>query len=67
MKANENELIGKKIRILFEDLENKSNSKIGICISENDRFIQIKKINNFIEFIPISKVIRIEVLSENAV
>lgn len=52
------ELIGKKVRILFEDLGT-SRSKVGEIISQNTSFIEIKT-DNRTEFIPIVKIIRIE-------
>ena len=58
-----NELIGKKVRILFEDL-GRSSSKVGVVVSQDNSFVQIKT-NMRIEFIPVSKIIRIEELNED--
>jgi len=53
----------KKVRVIFEDLNaiNKSRSKVGYILSKDNEFIEIKT-DNRTEFIPICKIIRIEVL-----
>jgi hypothetical protein len=50
----------KKVRVIFEDLNN-SRSKVGVIISRDSEFIEIET-DNRREFIPICKIIRIEVL-----
>jgi len=55
------DMIGKRVRLLFEDL-GEGRSKIGEVVSESNSFIEIKT-DNRTEFIPVCKVIRMEVLS----
>lgn len=55
-----NDLLGKRVRLLFDDL-GRSTSKIGIILSSDSIFVQIQT-DNKIEFIPTSKLIRVEVL-----
>ena len=50
----------KKVRVIFEDLNN-SRSKVGFIISRDSEFIEIETDNRH-EFIPICKIIRIEVI-----
>ena len=52
--------IKKKVRIIFEDL-NDSRSKIGFIIKRDSEFVEIRT-DNRTELIPICKIIRIEVL-----
>lgn len=54
---------GKYVRIIKEDL-NSTSSKIGEVLSANNDFIEIKT-KRGIEIIPVSKVIRIEVVERN--
>lgn len=54
------DVIGKKVRLIFDDL-GQSRSKVGVIISKDELFIQIQT-DNKKEFIPISKLIRLEVL-----
>lgn len=51
---------GKRIRIIKQDL-NGTNSKIGIVLSANSEFIEIKT-GRGIEIIPVIKILRMEVL-----
>ncbi|GAG81153.1 unnamed protein product, partial [marine sediment metagenome] len=54
------DLVGQRVRLIFEDL-GQSNSKIGVIISENNNFVEIKT-DNKTEYIPIVKIIRMEIL-----
>ena len=54
------ELIGRKVRIIFNDL-GKSSSKVGLVLSQDSNFVEIKT-EQRIEFIPICKIIRMEVV-----
>jgi len=52
-----------KVRVIFEDLNayNKSRSKVGFIISKDSEFVEIET-DNRREYIPICKIIRIEVI-----
>ena len=54
-------MIGDKVRIIFDDLGH-SGSKVGNIISQNESFVKIKT-DYKEEFIPICKIIRIEVIT----
>ena len=57
----EQEIINQRVRVLYEDLGN-SCSKIGKLILRDNDFIWIEMEGNRVNGIPISKILRMELL-----
>ncbi len=53
--------IGRKVRLLFQDTE-KIISKVGIIKKADNVFVEIELESNKMEIIPMSRVVRLEVL-----
>ena len=58
-------LIGKNLKIIYDDNSQSPVIKIGLCISKDGEFLQIKTPKNISEFLVLKRIIRIEVQNEN--
>lgn len=65
MAEGNNILIGKNLKIIYDDDSQSPVIKMGICVSKDDIFLQILTQKKISEFLVVSRIIRIEVQDEN--